>query len=127
MAATQNYKEFYKNEIALRRALLFPPFCDIALVSFSSEDEQHLQSAVQAYSENIQKLRKDLYKDLAMVVFGPFEAPIYKVNDRYRMRFVLKIKNNRRQRQFLRQAMEQLDGRILKKVQISVDINPGSL
>lgn len=127
LAATQNYKDFYENEIALRRALLFPPFCDIALISFSSEDEQHLQSAVQAYYENIQKLRKDSYKDLAMVVFGPFEAPIYKLNDRYRMRFVLKIKNNRRQRQFLREAMEQLDGRILKKVQLSVDINPGSL
>lgn len=127
LAATQNYKEFYQNEIALRRALLFPPFCDIALVSFSSEDEQHLKTAVQAYHENIQALRKEAYKDLAMVVFGPFEAPIYKLNDRYRMRFVLKIKNNRRQRQFLRDAMEKLDGRILKKVQISVDINPGSL
>ena len=126
-AASQNYTEFYKNEIALRRSLLFPPFCDIALVSFSSEDEQHLQSAVQAYYENITRLRGEEYKDLAMIVFGPFEAPIYKINGRYRMRFVMKVKNNRRLRAFLRTAMGALDARILKKVQVSVDINPASL
>lgn len=127
LAATQNYKAFYQNEIALRRSLLFPPFCDIALVGFTSEDEQHLQTAVQAYYENLNKLREGEYKDLAMVVFGPFEAPIYKLNDRYRMRFVMKIKNNRRQREFLRKVMASLDGRILKKVQILVDINPAGL
>ena len=67
------------------------------------------------------------YKDLAMVVFGPFEAPIYKLNERYRMRFVMKIKNNRRQRELLRRLMSSLDARILKKVQVVVDINPASL
>ncbi len=126
-AASQNYTEFYKNEIALRRSLLFPPFCDIALVSFSSEDEQHLQSAVQAYYESINRMRKEEYSDLAMVVFGPFEAPIYKLNGRYRMRFVMKVKNNRRLRAFLRGATASLDARILKKVQVSVDINPAGL
>lgn len=126
-AASQNYEAFYKNEIALRKSLLFPPFCDIALVCFSSEDEQHLQSAVQAYYEHINCLRKGEYKDLAMVMFGPFEAPIYKLNGRYRMRFVMKVKNNRRLRAFLRSAMDSLDERILKKVQCSVDINPASL
>ena len=127
LAATQNYKEFYENEIALRRALMFPPFCDIVLVSFSGEEEHHLQSAVRAYYDNLQKLRSGTYADLAMVVFGPFEAPIYKLNDRYRMRFVMKVKNNRRQRAFLREAMEMLDARVLKNIQISVDVNPGSL
>ncbi|MBE6672072.1 MAG: primosomal protein N' [Ruminococcaceae bacterium] len=126
-AASQNYEAFYENEIALRRSLLFPPFCDIALVSFSSEDEQHLQSAVRAYHDCVARLRKEEYGDLAMVIFGPFEAPIYKLNGRYRMRFVMKVKNNRRLRQFLRDAMNALDERILKKVQVSVDINPAGL
>jgi len=126
LAATQNYREFYQNEIALRRALLFPPFCDIALISLSSEDEQHLKAAVDLYYQNIQKLRKEEYGDLAMVVFGPFEAPIYKLNERYRMRFVMKVKNNRRMREFLRKTIAALDARVTKTVQISVDINPGS-
>ena len=126
-AAAQNYREFYKNEIALRKALLFPPFCDIALVSFSCEDEQQLKAAVAAYHQSLQALRQKEFSDLAMVVFGPFEAPIYKLNERYRMRFVMKVKNNRRMREFLRRAMSSLDARITKKVQISVDMNPGSL
>ncbi len=127
LAAAQNYHEFYKNEIALRKALLFPPFCDIALVSFSCEDEQQLKAAVAAYHQNIQNLRKKEFSDLAMVVFGPFEAPIYKLNERYRMRFVMKVKNNRRMREFLRRAIASLDTRITKKVQITVDMNPGNL
>ena len=39
LAAQQNYTAFYSQEIAMRRALIYPPFCDICVIGFSGADE----------------------------------------------------------------------------------------
>ena len=38
-AAMQDYKGFFKNEIMLRKALIYPPYCDMISVSFVGENE----------------------------------------------------------------------------------------
>ncbi len=40
LAAQQNYTAFYSQEIAMRRALIYPPFCDICVIGFSCADEK---------------------------------------------------------------------------------------
>ena len=35
-AKEQNYQKFYNTEIALRKQLKYPPFCDIILIGFNS-------------------------------------------------------------------------------------------
>ena len=40
LAAEQNYKAFYEQEIASRKALIYPPFCDICVIEFSSVIEK---------------------------------------------------------------------------------------
>ena len=35
---------FYETEIALRKQLKYPPFCDIILISFNSLDEKEIQN-----------------------------------------------------------------------------------
>ena len=47
-AAHQNYEAFYNDEIAARKALLYPPFCDICVVGFAAVLEQEVKKA--AYS-----------------------------------------------------------------------------
>ena len=39
----QDYNLFYETEIALRKQLKYPPFCDIILISFDSLNEQEIQ------------------------------------------------------------------------------------
>ena len=39
LAAAQDYKGFYSEEIAIRRAMIFPPVCDTAVFCFSAADE----------------------------------------------------------------------------------------
>ena len=65
------------------------------------------------------------YHDLPLTVFGPFEAQVYKVSDRYRLRMVLKCRNSRRLRALLRELMISFANE--KKVILSVDINPLSV
>ena len=35
LASQQDYESFYKEEIALRRAMVFPPVCDLCIFGFS--------------------------------------------------------------------------------------------
>ena len=39
LACEQDYETFYEREIRLRRLLVFPPFCDIALLTVSGASE----------------------------------------------------------------------------------------
>ena len=41
-AKEQNYDMFYETEIALRRQLKYPPFCDIILIGFNSLVEKEI-------------------------------------------------------------------------------------
>ncbi len=127
LAASQDYKAFYKEEIAMRKALVFPPFCDMALISISSKDETFLQKAVSETSSNLKKLLNSEFKAVKLIVFGPFEAPIYKVKETYRMRFVIKCKSNKETRAMFRTLLNKTLSKFGKKVSVTIDINPNNL
>lgn len=101
LAATQDYQRFYAGEIRLRRALCFPPFCDIAVITVSSTDEGGLSAVVTSLHERIQEYQAGEFSDVPLMLFGPFEAPVYRMQNIYRMRFVWKCKLNKRSRAFL--------------------------
>lgn len=126
LAALQDYGTFYDREIALRKALIFPPYCDLALLSLSCADEGMLQNTVVSLAGRLKELAEGDYKDVPLVVFGPFEAPVYKVNETYRMRMILKCKNNQRTRALLAQLLREFSGSA-KKVTMTVDLNPASI
>lgn len=126
MAAEQEYDKFYENEIASRRALVFPPFCDIALIMLSSKMEDELNVSAREFAERIKQLGKDEFSDVGIVVFGPLEPPVYKINEIFRLQFVIKCRANKRTRELINRLFtEQLKKK--SKVSISVDINPNSL
>lgn len=56
LACAQDYPAFYAREEALRRALVFPPFCDIVLLTLSSTDEQALMRQPICYGAACQRL-----------------------------------------------------------------------
>ena len=127
LAAAQDYKAFYENDIALRRSLIFPPFCDIALFSLSSADEKMLLNVSALFANELRRLMDGDYADVKLSVFGPFEAPIYKVNDVYHMRFIIKCRSTKRTRELFSKILCDFQKKTSKKVSFSIDINPGSL
>ena len=46
---------FYETEIALRRQLKYPPFCDIIMIGISSVSEQEVEKASKKIYELINK------------------------------------------------------------------------
>ncbi len=127
LACAQDYKSFYESEIKIRKLLVFPPFCDIALLTLTSSDEKELLKASSLLSEKISAQMKGEYSDLPLVVYGPFEAPVYKVEGKYRMRMVIKCRINKRSRQMLSETLKYFSGSGAKGLSLSIDINPTNL
>ena len=127
-AATQNYDAFFESAIALRRALVFPPFCDMVLFSFSGENAGEVgmlaDRAAQLLLLHIDPEKGD-YPDVPLVVFGPFEAQVFRVGERYRMRVILKCKLNRRSRALLAEVLSAVTGS--ESVAVTLDCNPNNL
>lgn len=127
LACRQDYEAFYEREIRLRRALVFPPFCDIALLTLSHTDERKLLPAAKALSDELAKLIAAAYGDVQIVAFGPFEAPVYRADGKYRMRMVIKCALNRRTREMFGALLDIFGKQKPETPLLTVDFNPSSL
>ena len=126
LACRQDYDAFYEGEIALRRELSYPPFCDLVQMTLSAERESELFSAAGELTEFLQqKLTLSPYKEYPFVVYGPFEAQIYKLNEKYRLRMVVKCKLNKTTRGLFREAVLAFSEK--KNIVLAVDLNPLSV
>ena len=128
LAAEQNYDAFYRGEIALRKSLVFPPFCDIAALTVASEDETALITAANALSAQLKKKAETEYPSMPLSVYGPMEAQTYKVGGRFRLRMVLKCRLTAESRRFLSEILSEFP--TLERsagVTLSVDLNPVSV
>jgi primosomal protein N' (replication factor Y) len=126
LSAKQDYEAFYHNEIAVRRALVFPPFCDIAVFSIGADEETELRTFSREFAEALDAKRKAAYSDVQMLTFGPFEAPVFKIKNKFRMRIVIKFKNNKRARALFDELIREYGKKAAGKITLSVDINPSS-
>ncbi len=127
LACAQDYEAFYAREIKLRELLVFPPFCDIALLTLSHRNEQTLFAAAKELAERLKAAIAGEYRDVKLLAFGPFEAPVYRAEGRYRMRLVIKCALNKRTRALFAALMADFAQGAGDQVQLSVDFNPTNL
>ena len=124
LASRQDYEGFFDGAIKLRKQLVFPPFCDFILLSVTGEDEPEVLSTTLKLDSRLRELLGGDYSDTPVFVFGPMEAPIYKVNRVYRMRLVLKCSAGKRMRELVRQLLFEF---AKSKANVGADINPNSI
>lgn len=127
LACKQDYINFYNHEIRLRKALTFPPYCDIALLTLTSADEPGTVAASQRLRRQLEDMTNGEFCDVEAVLFGPFEAPVYKVEEKYRMRIVVKIVLNRRSREMFSRVLKSFGKEGKNAPQLSIDFNPSGL
>ncbi len=122
LACMQDYDKFYEGEIAIRRELSYPPFCDMVSLTVTSESESELFRASKTLSDSIiGKINKE-YPNLPFTVFGPFEAQVYKINEKYRMKMVVKCKLTAKTRELFRSLL--CEFALDRKATLAVDLNP---
>ena len=122
LACLQDYDRFYEGEIAVRRELCYPPFCDMVSLTLTADNENTLKKESEHLSGAVISRVGDKYSDLPFTVFGPFEAGIYKLNDKFRMRMVIKCKLTARSRRLFHEILTEFAP--IKEVSLAVDLNP---
>ena len=127
LACEQDYETFYEREIRLRKLLVFPPFCDIALLTLTGSEENLLLKASTLLGEMVRELSQGEFKDVELVTFGPFEAPVYRVDNKYRMRMVIKCRLQKRTLAMFAQLLCDFARRVGKKISLGIDFNPSNL
>ena len=126
LACKQDYESFYQGEIALRRELMYPPFCDLVTMTVTADSEREaMQEAKRISDMLLEKLSGELGK-LPFIVFGPFEAAVYKVNEKYRMRLVIKCRLNSKTRKMYSELLIAFNSKA-RGANLSVDFNPLSV
>ncbi len=127
-AAAQDYKKYYATEILLRRAMIYPPYCDICVVGFTGADKGLVAACAASFLEELRRRSDTEYSDVKTVVLGPLAPKVSKVNNRYRQRIIIKSKNTARFRRFVRETMESIFAeKQYHKVTVYADINPENM
>lgn len=82
-ASRQDYEDFFRSEIELRRLQNSPPFCDLLAITASGIDENGVISACRTIRSRLEQAtvsREDV------VILGPAPLSVVKVNNRFRYR-----------------------------------------
>lgn len=124
LAARQDYKAFYEQEIASRKALIYPPFCDICTLEFSSVIESCADKASKAFLSLIEDTVASGRINVPIRVLGPSKCVYEKINGKYRYRMIIKCKNNQQFRDYIGSLYKRcFSMREFANVQTALDIN----
>jgi len=107
LAAAQDYDRFYAEELAMRRALMFPPVCDLCVIGFSGVWEEKVRIAAERFTQILRETVTRMQLKLPLRVLGPVEAGYGRLNGKFRRRLLLKCKNTAEMRRFIRSLLEQ--------------------
>ena len=124
LAAKQDYKTFYEEEIAYREAFYYPPFCDIITLTVSSSDKDEAESAALKASMKL-KVALRAYENCAF--YGPSPAPLNKIQGRYRYRIWFKCTADPVLIGALREVIHEKQTKGNSDLSIIADINPLSI
>ncbi len=127
MAASQDYDSFFRTEIGLRKAMLYPPFADIGIIGFAGEDKELTNRAAQEFASMLKDCFSGQYSDLPIRMLGPSPASVSKVSGKYRFRIILKFKNTKRFREMLSSVLAKTNSSIFRDVSVFADIDPDSI
>ncbi len=125
LASRQDYDGFYEMEIAIRQRLLHPPFGDLAVITFTGQDEGRVLRGAAKFAGSIKKLSVDLPELLGEhTVLGPAPCAVPKINYNFRYRLTLKCKMNANIRSALEHLLRQFAAdRENRGVSAFIDVN----
>lgn len=124
-ASAQDYRAFYKTEIAMRQLMIYPPFCDLCLIACISAKETDAANTAKAIFNIIKNYNKGDYADLKIMILGPAPAKVTKANNKYRYRLIIKCKNTKRFREMISKTLMDISKeKEFKKTTVYADINP---
>ena len=122
-AQEQNYLKFYETEVALRKQLNYPPFCDIILIAFNSMSEEEIKLV----SSKVYEYLKIKLDDQKFQVLKPMPSPIDKIQNKYRWRIIIKGNVTEEANNVLNTCLKNFYELNYKNTRITIDVNPNNM
>ncbi|MDD7515987.1 primosomal protein N' [Ruminococcus flavefaciens] len=124
LAAAQDYKGFYNEEIAIRRAMIFPPLCDMCIFCFAGNEEISVKLGAEAVIRLMNDRLKALQPKTPVRVLGPVRCSYGRINGKYRYRIIMKCKNNAEMRGYISTVLtEAAKLKEMKGIALYADMN----
>ena len=119
-ACRQDFISFYKQEILIREHLGYPPFNNIAVITFSGRKDRRVFEIAKEVKPCL-----DVSESKGFTILGPSRCPIPKIAGKYRWRIVIKAQDLKG----LTDRLTEMSNEIWKKIKdedilMSIDINP---
>lgn len=128
MAARQDYGEFFRNEITMRRAMLYPPFSDICMIGFVGIYEDVVRRMSQTFLRLLTERAESEYPDLPLRVLGPSPAAINRVKSKYRYRLIIKCRRSARFRELISSLLAETGAmKEFRTATVFADMNPDNV
>jgi len=119
MAADQDYRGYYQEEINWRRLLKYPPFSSllrVVVVSINETLARDVADMIVLYINEITDAQED-----HMVILGPAPCPLYRIKNRLRYQLMVKSENMI----LLNSIGTHIAGKDWhKQVRVEIDLNP---
>ena len=113
-AMKQDYASFYSSELKIRQVLDLPPFTNMAFLIFSSV-QQHM-------CEEYADIAYNILKKTSMTVYAPSKPQIGKLNDRFRIRIIVKHRNTKEFSDNITKVYLYMIKKLPQKITISIDV-----
>ena len=124
LAAAQDYEGFYREEIAIRRAMIFPPLCDMCVFCFTGAEDEGVRAGTEAVKALMDRKLRELQPKTPVRVLGPVRASYGKIGGKFRWRIIMKCKNNAEMRNFISSILtESAKLREMRDVTLYADMN----
>ena len=120
---THDYQSFYRQEIAYREELFYPPLTHAATLLLRGEVEADVIRLANTIFERLKMLKTQRFPDVE--IRGPVAAPLSKIMGKFRWHFFLRNCNVEKLREFIRQAVRSnASPPIPRNIDLVVDIDP---
>lgn len=135
-ASGHDYLTFVKDELKHRKALHYPPYCRLILVTLSHEQLPLLVRVSENYASELKGRADrrgwfgslDRFSADALDILGPVASPIPRLKNRYRFQCMIKWRGTMDAVSLVRQVAEELQDSVRDtSLQISIDVDPQML
>ena len=125
LAASQDYDAFYADEIALRKAMIYPPFVDLLLMGFVGEDKGKTITCAKAFFAKLRAKLDEYLPQFPIRILGPSPALVSKVSNKYRYKIIIKCRATAQFREIISSLLAEFGkDKEFKDVTVYADADP---
>lgn len=119
----QDFQQFYQQEIEVRKLMDYPPFTFLVRVLVSDYKEK----STIGFLEDLFQIIKNNFNE-GIDIFGPAQAPLAKIKNRYRWQMILKGKDLDLLRTAIQAGLKKQSKRETNKtLRVIIDVEPQSI